>query len=363
MPINLNFDENFDPELVAPYQSEAENETEQDESLYEHYRVVADPNQKALRVDKFLSNRLEQSRTRLQYAAEAGSLWANGEPVKSNYKVRPGDIITIMLPKAVQHYTIEPEEIPINIVYEDETLLVLDKQAGLVVHPGIGNFNGTMLHALAWHYQQTGQFNELSNEEHRFGMVHRIDKETSGLLVLAKTRTALTHLAQQFYHHTVNRRYTALAWGDLKADSGTINLPVGRHKPLRKLRTVYAPDEPFGKHAITHYSVLKRFGYVTLVECKLETGRTHQIRVHFQHMGHPLFNDLLYGGNRVAKGTAFTKYRQFVANCFDTIERQALHARLLGFEHPTTHQWMEFESQLPNDFQTVINMWDAYAQR
>lgn len=334
-----------------------ESPTNEGESLYEHYRFVADSGQKPLRVDKFLVNRIENaSRNKIQDAASAGNIFANGKPVRPNYKVKPGDIISIEMSWPPREIEIIPENIPIDIVYEDDDLIVLNKTPGMVVHPGFGNYTGTLVNALAWHLKDHPWF---QSNDPRPGLVHRIDKDTSGLLVIAKTEAAKTHLARQFFNKTSSRTYTALVWGTMKEDQGTITGNIGRNIRDRKQMTVFT-DESIGKPAVTHYKVLERLGYVTLVECKLETGRTHQIRVHLKYIGHTLFNDERYGGNQILKGTTFTKYKQFVKNCFALLPRQALHAKTLGFIHPSTEKFMEFESPLPDDMVQVIDKWRHY---
>ncbi len=333
---------------------------EQDE-LYEHHRIVVDRGQEPLRIDKFLFNRLfNVSRNRLQQATEAGSVLVNGKASKSSYKVKPGDIISIVLAHPPREIELYPDDVPLNIVYEDEDLIIVDKQAGLVVHPGYGNYRGTLVNALVHHF-----YPELGNEpikadSQRPGLVHRIDKNTSGLVVIAKNDVSMTHLAKQFFDRTIDRHYLALVWGDFDEDSGTITGNVARSLSDRKVMDVF-PDGDHGKHAVTHWRVVERFGYVTLVECKLETGRTHQIRIHMKYTGHPLFNDETYGGNRIMKGTVFTKYRQFVENCFDLMPRHALHARSLGFIHPRLNKRMFFESKLPAEFEAVLEKWRGYS--
>ncbi len=334
----------------------ADDEEQQDE-LYEHFAISVDRGQSLLRIDKFLFNRLEStSRSRIQAAADAGNILVNGASVKSSYRVKPLDSISIVLPYPRRELEILPENIPLEIPYEDDELLIVDKPAGLVVHPGHGNYTGTLVNALAWHLREVPMFRE---GDMRAGLVHRIDKNTSGLLVIAKSERAHAKLAKQFFDHTVHRRYNALVWGDFPQDEGTITGHIGRSVKDRLKMAVF-PDGEQGKHAVTHYKVLERFGYVTLVECRLETGRTHQIRVHMEHTGHPLFNDERYGGDRILKGTTFAKYKQFIENCFELMPRQALHARSLGFRHPATGQDVVFESGLPADFQAVIDRWRAY---
>lgn len=332
---------------------------EETEELFERVTIICSKGQEPLRIDKFLMGRIEgATRNKIQQAISNERVLLNDHPVKSNYKVRPLDKIVIYQDYLPESNAIIPEDIPLNIVYEDEEVLVVDKQAGMVVHPGSGNHGATLVNAAAWHLrQQNPDIDE--NELARFGLVHRIDKNTSGLLVLAKTPKAMTFLAKQFFDHTVHRRYVALVWGDFENEEGTITGHVGRHQRFRKLFTTY-PDGEHGKEAVTHYKVLERFNYVTLVECRLETGRTHQIRVHMQYIGHPLFNDSTYGGDRIVKGTVFTKYKQFVQNCFALCERHALHAQQLGFIHPATKKQMNFESPLPDDMKSVIEKWRNY---
>lgn len=330
------------------------------EELFERLSIVCAAGQEPLRIDKFLMNRIEgATRNKVQQAIEAGRVQVNEKPVKSNYKVRPLDKIVIYDTYLPETSEIIPENIPFTIVYEDADVLVIDKEAGMVVHPGSGNPGGTLVNAVAWYLKKQNPAID-ETELARFGLVHRIDKNTSGLLVMAKTPTAMTGLAKQFFDHTVHRRYVALVWGDFEEDEGTINKHVGRHQRFRKLFTTY-PDGDYGKEAITHYKVLERFNYVTLVECRLETGRTHQIRVHMQSIGHPLFNDDTYGGDRIVKGTVFTKYKQFVENCFTLCPRHALHAQQLGFIHPVTKKEMYFESPLPPDMEALIEKWRKYS--
>ncbi len=332
-----------------------------EEELYERLSIVIDKGQEPLRIDKFLMQRIENAtRNKIQQAIDHEMVTVNDEPVKNNYKVRGGDKITVYETNSPDSNDILPEEIPLNIVYEDEDIMIINKQAGLVVHPGSGNPNGTLLNAVAWYWQHT---NENIDEAAlpRFGLVHRIDKNTTGLLVMAKTPEAMSNLAKQFSDHTVHRRYVALVWGNFEEESGTVVAHVGRHQRFRKIFTTY-PEGDFGKDAITHYKVLENFNYVTLVECRLETGRTHQIRVHMKSIGHPLFNDDFYGGDRVVKGTVYTKYKQFVENCFKLCTRQALHAKELGFTHPRTGEKMLFKSELPPDMEAVIEKWRNYSK-
>src|SRR5690554_1569274 len=320
-------------------------ETDQDEGnddLYEHHRFIADKGQNPLRVDKYLMNLIEKAtRSKIQKAAKAGNIHVNSSAVKSNYKVKPGDVVTVLFEHPPYEFLLVPENIPIDIVYEDDALLVVNKPPGMVVHPGHGNYSGTLLNALTYHFE-----NLPKNSSDRPGLVHRIDKDTSGLLVVAKTEQAMTHLARQFFNKTTEREYLALVWGDVAEDQGTIEGHIGRHPKDRMQNMVY-PDGSQGKEAITHYQVVERFGYVTLVSCKLQTGRTHQIRVHMKYLGHTLFNDSRYGGDRILKGTTFTKYKQFVENCFKILPRQALHAKTLGFTHPVTKKPMLFDAPMP----------------
>ncbi len=341
--------------------SEEQIENTEQEELYERLTITCDKGQSPLRVDKYLMTRIEgATRNKIQDAISNGLVLVNEKEVKNNFKIKGNDTIIIYDTKEQSVNDIAPEPIPLNIVFEDEHILVINKPAGMVVHPGSGNYNGTLLNGVAYHLQM--QNPTLTQEElTRFGMVHRIDKNTTGLLVLAKNNKAMSHLAKQFYHHTVHRRYVALAWGNYEQDEGTIIGNVGRHGRFRKLFTVY-PDGDYGKDAITHYKVLERFNYVTLVECRLETGRTHQIRVHMQYLGHPLFNDDFYGGDKIVKGTVFTKYKQFVDNAFAICPRQALHAKELGFVHPATEKEVMFKSELPNDMKDVIEKWRKYSQ-
>ncbi len=331
--------------------------TEDGREMYEHFRFVADKGQEMIRVDKFLVDRMQKtSRNRIQQAADAGCVIANGKPVKSSYKVKPGDCVSIVMDRPRYELEIIPEDIPLDIVYEDESLLVVNKPAGLVVHPGHGNYSGTLVNALAWHFKDNPDYDV---SDPRLGLVHRIDKDTSGLLVVAKTPEAKTHLGNQFFHKTTKREYVAVVWGDFPEKTGTITGNIARN-PRNKLQMCVTGDPEVGKHAVTHYSVIESFGYVTVVKCVLETGRTHQIRVHMLSQGHPLFNDARYGGDRILKGTTFAKYRQFVENCFQTCPRQALHARTLGFVHPVTGKQMDFECPIPDDMTQLIEKWRVY---
>lgn len=325
--------------------------------LYEHFRVVVDKGQSQVRVDKYLFERLvNSSRNRIQKAADAGLIMANGKPVKSSYKVKPCDVLTVMMDRPRYDNDIIPEDIPLDIVYEDNDLMVVNKPAGLVVHPGCGNYHGTLVNAIAWHLKDNPQYDP---NDPQVGLVHRIDKDTSGLLVVAKTPDAKTHLGLQFYNKTTKRKYNALVWGVVENNEGTIEGNIGRN-PKDRMQMAVLSDPAQGKHAVTHYRVLERLGYVTLVECVLETGRTHQIRVHMKHIGHTLFNDERYGGNEILKGTHFSKYKQFVNNCFETCPRQALHAMTLGFVHPRTGEEMFFTSPLPEDMTNLIDKWRNY---
>jgi len=330
------------------------------DELYERLTLVVDKGQEPLRIDKFILNRVvNTSRNKIQTAISNGMVLVNNQPIKSNYKVKPADSIIFYSDNDPVTYEIIPEELPLNIVFEDDHVLVINKPAGMVVHPGAGNFSGTLINGIAWYLrQQQPDIDE--NKLPRFGMVHRIDKNTSGLIVLAKSELAAVKLARQFFEHTVQRKYTALVWGNFEETEGTITGHIGRHPRFRKLMDVF-PDGDYGKEAITHYSVLEDLKYVSLIECRLETGRTHQIRVHMQHRGHPLFNDEVYGGDRVVKGTIFTKYKQFVDNCFELCKRQALHAQTLGFIHPATEKEMLFESELAANIKAVIEKWRGYA--
>jgi len=325
--------------------------------LYEHHRILADKKQGLLRVDKFLFNRLEKvSRNKIQVAIRAGNVLVNNNAVKPNYRVKPNDLVTVVLPYPHQEFELLPENIPINIVYEDDQLIVVNKEAGMVVHPGHGNYTGTLVNALSWHLKDLPLF---QSGEIRPGLVHRIDKETSGILVIAKTELALNRLAKQFFDRTTSRTYQALVWGIPDPEEGTITGNIGRNLRDRLKMQVF-PEGDTGKHAVTHYRVIEKLGYVSLVECRLETGRTHQIRAHMEYIRHPVFNDERYGGNRILRGTVFTRYRQFVENCFEMIPRHALHAKSLGFRHPETGKEMHFDSKLTDDMQLVIGKWRSY---
>src|SRR5690554_6068462 len=335
------------------------DDTEGSDDLYEHYRFTADKGQGALRVDKYLMNLIEKAtRNKIQKAAEAGNIHVNGVPVKSSYKVKGNDVVTVLFEHPPYEFLLVPENIPLDIVYEDDAVLVVNKAAGMVVHPGHGNYSGTLINALTYHFD-----NLPNNSSNRPGLVHRIDKDTSGLLVVAKTEEAMTHLAKQFFDKSTEREYVALVWGNVEEDEGTIEGNIGRHPKNRLQNTVYEnDDEEKGKPAVTHYKVLERLGYVTLVSCRLETGRTHQIRVHMKYIGHTLFNDERYGGEKILKGTTFSKYKQFVDNCFKILPRQALHARTLGFVHPVTEEFMRFESPIPEDMQACLEKWRNYSR-
>lgn len=341
--------------------SEEEEFSELDsEELFEHHHLIADVGQDLLRIDKFLMDRIANvSRNRLQNIAKAGNLMVNGKAVKSNYKVHPKDDISIVLPYPVRETTLIPENIDIEIAYEDDDLIIVNKPANMVVHPGFGNYSGTLMNALVYHFDNLPQRDDFYG---RPGLVHRLDKHTTGLLVVAKTEYALTHLSKQFFDRTSDRRYYALVWGDLADNEGTITGAIGRSQKNRKVFTVYDADNEYGKHAVTHYKVIERFRYVTLVECKLETGRTHQIRVHFNHIGHPLFHDLEYGGDKILKGTTFTKYKQFIENCFKLLPGQALHAKTLGITHPTSGKRLDFSSELPESMELLLEKWRTYSK-
>lgn len=328
-----------------------------EQELFEHYRYAVDPGQSMLRIDKYLTARLEGvSRTRVQAAAQAGNIMVNDAPVKPNYRVKPLDVIQILLPNPPRDIELIPQNLPVNVVFEDDDLIVVNKEAGMVVHPAYGNYSGTLMNALMYHFRDLPLFN---TGELRPGLVHRIDKNTSGLLVVAKNEFALNRLSRQFYNRTTGRRYLALVWGTPDPEEGTVTGHVGRNIRDRRIMQVF-PDESQGKHAVTHYKLLEKMSYVSLIECRLETGRTHQIRVHMAFAGHPLFNDEEYGGNRILKGTTFTKYQQFVRNCFEMLPRQALHAQSLSFDHPVTGKRLSFESDLPDDMARVIEKWRRY---
>ena len=329
----------------------------ENEDLYEHHRFVATEGQEPLRVDKFLMNFIENStRNKIQQAAKAGNILVNDVVVKSNHKVKPKDVVRVVLAYPPAENLLVAEDIPLDIVYEDDAVIVVNKSAGMVVHPGHGNYSGTLVNGLIHHIE-----NLPTNSNERPGLVHRIDKDTSGLLVVAKTEFAMAHLSKQFFDRTTERLYYALVWGNIEEDTGTIEGNIGRSFKNRLQMDVF-PDGDFGKHAVTHFKVLERLTYVTLVQCKLETGRTHQIRAHFKHIGHTLFNDERYGGDDILKGTTFTKYKQFVQNCFKTLPRQALHAKTLGFTHPTTGEFMQFNSEVPDDITACLEKWRNYSE-
>ena len=341
-------------------QDDEELDDDETSELYEHHRFVADKKQKLLRVDKFLLIHLSNtSRNRVQKAADAGFIMANGKPVKRSYKVKPDDVIQVMLDRPHFENKITPEDIPLDIVYEDDDLMVVNKPAGLVVHPGFGNWHGTLLNAIAWHLKDMPQY-DINDPE--IGLVHRIDKDTSGLLVIAKTAAAKTHLGLQFFNKTTKREYNALVWGNFTEDKGRIEGNIGRDPKDRMRMAVFPPDSEIGKHAVTHYFVLERFGYTSLVKCVLETGRTHQIRAHMKHIGHPLFSDERYGGDQILKGQPTAKYKQYIENCFKLCPRQVLHAKTLGFIHPKTGEEMMFNSELPDDITNLLNKWRNFAK-
>ncbi len=336
---------------------ETEIKMQENDDLYEHHKFVVSDGQEPLRIDKFLMNFIEDTtRSKIQQTIKAGNVLVNETPIKANYKVKPKDIIKVVLSYPTYENLLVAEDIPLDIVYEDDDVIVVNKPAGMVVHPGHGNYSGTLVNGLIHHIE-----NLPKNSNERPGLVHRIDKDTSGLLVVAKTEFAMAHLSKQFFDRTTERLYYALVWGDIKEDEGTIEGNIGRSLKNRLQMAVF-PNGEFGKRAVTHYKVLERFGYVTLVQCKLETGRTHQIRVHFKHIGHTLFNDERYGGDAILKGTTFTKYKQFVDNCFKVLPRQALHAKTLGFTHPTTGEFLRFNSEIPEDMLNCFEKWRTYAK-
>jgi len=332
---------------------------ENSEDVYEKKTFTVDKGQEPMRIDKWIQNHIEGStRNKIQQGIDAGFLTVNGKIVKNNYRIKPGDDIVLMTFINPDYAILKAEPVPLNIVFEDEDVLVINKQANMVVHPGVGNFSGTLLNGVFYHLlQQNPEINE--DNLPRFGLVHRIDKNTTGLIVLAKNAMAAAHLSKQFFNHTVQRKYVAVVWGDVEEQNGTVNAHIARHQQYRKMFAAY-PDGETGKHAITHYSVIERLNYVTVVECVLETGRTHQIRVHMKHIGHTLFNDWEYGGEKILKGTIYTKYKQFVENCFEICPRCALHAKTLGFIHPRTEQLVTFNSELPDDMQQMIVKWRNY---
>ena len=332
---------------------------ESDDILFEHKKLVVDPGQSSIRIDKFLNDKLEGvTRSKIQNGIDAGFVKVNDKIVKSNYRVHPADVITISLPKPPRDTDVVPENIALNIVYEDDYLLIINKPPGMVVHPAYQNWSGTLVNALAYHFQQLPT---MPGNDGRPGLVHRIDKDTSGLLVIAKDEHTLTHLAKQFFDHSIERKYWAIVWGEPQPEAGTINVNLGRSLKDRRVTAAF-PEGDFGRRAVTHYKTLKNLRYVSLIECKLETGRTHQIRAHMKHIGHPLFNDATYGGDQVVKGTVFSKYKQFVDNCFEVMPRQALHAKTLGFVHPHSGKFVQFESELPEDFVQLIEKWEHYVK-
>ena len=343
--------------MMTTEQMEAMLEDDE-QQLYEHFRIEVDKGQEPLRIDKFLFEHMQHSsRNRIQKAADAGFVHVNERPVKSNYKVRAGDIITLMLDRPHYDTTIQPEDIPLDVVYEDDELMVVNKAAGMVVHPGCGNFSGTLVNAVAWHLRHLPSYDPNDPE---VGLVHRIDKDTSGLIVVAKTPDAKSRLGVQFFNKTSRRTYLALVWGNFTDDEGRIEGNIGRDPKDRLRMTVFPPDSEYGKPAVTHYRVVERFGYTTLVECRLETGRTHQIRAHMRHIGHPLFGDERYGGTEILRGERSSTYKAFISNCFKLCPRQALHAQTLGFDHPVTRKPMDFTSPLPADMAALIDKWRGY---
>jgi len=330
---------------------------QEEQDLYEHLRIIVDKGQSLLRIDKFLMHRIENaSRNRIQNAIEQGNVRVNDKAIKASYKVKPLDVISVVLPHPPRDTEVYPEELPLNIIYEDDDVLVVNKEAGMVVHPGYNNYTGTLVNGLVFHFQQLPT---LPGNDGRPGLVHRIDKDTSGLLLISKNERSMTYLARQFFDHTITRKYIALAWGDLEQD-GTVEGYIGRSVSDRRVMSIHDDPEK-GKWSVTHYKVLERLNYVTLIECQLETGRTHQIRAHMKHVGHPLFSDATYGGDKIIKGTVFSKYKQFVENCFELMPRQALHAQTLGFTHPSTKKYMHFEAPLPQDFIAVLEKWRKYS--
>jgi 23S rRNA pseudouridine1911/1915/1917 synthase len=347
------------PETMALHDEEPVLVDPDGDELYEHFRLVVDPGQNVMRIDRFLTERLPNAtRTKIQNGIDTEAVKVNGNAIKASYKIKPQDVISVSLPHPPRDTDILPENIPLNIVYEDDEVLVLNKPAGMVVHPAYSNWTGTLVNALVFHFQNLPTSR---NGSIRPGLVHRIDKDTSGLMVIAKTEYAMTHLGRQFFEHTIERTYNAIAWGELKESEGTIDGHIGRSLRDRKVQAVF-PDGSQGKRAVTHYKVLKALHYVSLVECKLETGRTHQIRAHMQYLGHPLFSDATYGGDRILRGNANGSYKSFVQNCFALMPRQALHAKSLGFEHPRTREWLQFESELPDDFRSVLEKWEKYLE-
>ena len=341
--------------MVDNNQIEADDEQNE---LYEHHHIVADKGQKPIRIDKFLVDRIENaSRNKIQLAANAGNILVNDKAIKPNYKIKPNDVVSIVMAYPPRDIEIVPQDIPLNIIFEDDDIIIVNKEPGMVVHPSFGHYSETLINALAFHLKDTPLFKDSTDV--RPGLVHRIDKNTSGILVIAKTEIAKQKLARQFFNHTIERKYVALVWGSFDEKEGTITGNIGRSLKNRKIMTVF-PDEEFGKHAVTHYKVIEELGYVSLIECQLETGRTHQIRAHMRYIGHPVFNDATYGGDQILKGTTFTKYKQFVQNCFKLLPRHALHAKSLGFIHPTTNKFVFFDSDLPDDMAQTIDKWRNY---
>tara|TARA_B100000287_G_scaffold86476_1_gene79063 strand:- start:2938 stop:4005 length:1068 start_codon:yes stop_codon:yes gene_type:complete len=340
---------------------EAENPIDIDgEIAYEHHKQIVGDNQITMRIDKFIANQLaNMTRNKIQKLADQGFVFVNDIPVKSSYKIKPKDVIKILKDFPKRDNTLVAQDIPVTIVYEDDHLVIVNKEPGMVVHPSYGHYTGTLLNALKFHIDKLAE----CEDDTRPGLVHRIDKNTSGIIVVAKTSHALVHLQKQFYDRITSRRYRALVWGDFDQDDGTITGNIGRSLRNRKVMDVFPNGQEYGRHAVTHYTVLERFGYVTLVECRLETGRTHQIRAHFKHIGHPLFNDDTYGGDKVLRGTTFSKYKQFVQNCFKIMPRHALHAKSLGFHHPKNDKWIEFDSEMPSDLSTVLDRWRNYTEQ
>lgn len=349
---------------MSGFEEEVEDLNEEAQDLYEHHNIIVEKGQFMLRIDKFVMMRLANTtRTKIQNACDSGFVRVNGKPVKSNYRIKPLDEISIVLTVPPRDVEVVPENIPVDITYEDDYLLIVNKKPGMVVHPGYGNYRGTLVNALAYHFQNLPTMRtKLNNDVYmeRPGLVHRIDKNTSGIIIIAKTELAMTRLAKDFFDRTMDRKYVAIVWGDLKEDTGTIVGNVGRNLKDRKKMDVFPEGSEHGKHAITHYKVIERFGYITFIECKLETGRTHQIRVHFKHIGHPLFNDNEYGGDIILKGLNTAKYKQFIQNCFDLLPRQALHAKTLGITHPINKEKLFFDSEIPNDMQAVLEKWRKY---
>ena len=358
MTDNIDIMDELDVQDMAVDGYDADASDDETGQLYEHFRFEADPGMQPLRVDKYMCEKLpHSSRNRIQTAADAGFVHVNGRPVKSNFKVRPGDVVTLMLDRPRHDTSIVAEDLPINVVYEDDDLMVVNKEAGMVVHPGAGNFTGTLVNAIAWHLRNVESYDPNDPE---VGLVHRIDKDTSGLLVIAKTPDAKTALGKQFFNKTTKRQYVALVWGEMEAVDGTIVGNIARNPKDRLQMAVFPEDSGIGKHAVTHWHTIENLRHVALVQCQLETGRTHQIRVHMKHIGHPLFNDERYGGDVVLRGVNSGKYMQFIKNCFAVCPRQALHAKTLGFVHPRTRQQMDFDSPIPDDMQQLITKWENY---